>query len=116
MRHQKVGRKLSRSAEHRKALMRNLMISLIEHRKIQTTIAKAKTVQPEIESLLALARVDTPHARRIALSRLASKDAMRKLFAFAPEQYAGRNGGFTRITKLGPRLGDGAEVVVLELL
>jgi large subunit ribosomal protein L17 len=116
MRHRKASRMLGRSAEHRKALIRNLMISLIEHRRIQTTIAKAKTVQPEIESLLALARVDTPHARQLALSRLDSKDAMRKLFAFAPEQYAGRNGGFTRITKLGPRMGDGAEVVVLELL
>lgn len=116
MQHQKSGRKLGRSAEHRKALMRNMMISLIEHRKIQTTIAKAKTVQPEIESLLALAREDTPHARQIALSRLASKQAMRMLFAFAPAQYAGRNGGFTRITKLGPRQGDAAEMVVLELL
>ena len=116
MRHQKEGRKLGRSAEHRKALIRNLMISLIEHRKIETTIAKAKTVQPEIEHLLALAREDTPHARQLALSKLASKDAMRKLFAFAPEQYAGRNGGFTRITKLGPRQGDAAEMVVLELL
>jgi large subunit ribosomal protein L17 len=117
MRHlKKGGNKLGRSAEHRKSLLRNLMISLIEHRKIQTTKAKAKAVQPAIESLLALAREDTPHARQIALSRLDSKDAMRKLFAFAPAQYAGRNGGFTRITKLGPRLGDGAEVVVLELL
>jgi large subunit ribosomal protein L17 len=116
MRHQKEGRKLGRSAEHRRALIRNLMISLIEHRKIETTIAKAKTVQPEIEHLLALAREDTPHARQLALSKLASKDAMRKLFAFAPEQYAGRNGGFTRITKLGPRQGDAAEMVVLELL
>jgi large subunit ribosomal protein L17 len=116
MQHQKSGRKLGRSAEHRKALMRNMMISLIEHRKIQTTIAKAKTVQPEIERLLAIAREDTPHARQLALSRLASKQAMRKLFAFAPAQYAGRNGGFTRITKLGPRQGDAAEMVVLELL
>jgi large subunit ribosomal protein L17 len=116
MRHQKAGRKLGRSAEHRKALIRNLMIALIEHRKIQTTIAKAKTVQPEIERLLALAREDTPHARQLALSKLASKKAMRDLFAFAPEQYAGRNGGFTRITKLGPRQGDAAELVVLELL
>jgi large subunit ribosomal protein L17 len=116
MRHRKSGYKLGRSAEHRKALLRNLMIALIEHRRIETTIAKAKAVQPEIERLLALAREDTPHARQIALSRLNSKQAMRQLFAFAPEQYAGRSGGFTRITKLGPRLGDGAEVVVLELL
>ena len=117
MRHlKKGGNKLGRSAEHRKSLLRNLMISLIEHRKIQTTIAKAKAVQPAIESLLALAREDTPHARRMALSRLASKKAMRELFAFAPEQYAGRSSGFTRITKLGPRQGDAAEMAQLELL
>ncbi|HMO57171.1 MAG TPA: 50S ribosomal protein L17 [Roseiflexaceae bacterium] len=116
MRHRKAGFKLGRDQEQRKALLRGLMIALIEHRKIQTTIAKAKAVQPEIESLIALAREDTPHARRMALSRLASKKAMRELFSFAPEQYAGRNGGFTRITKLGPRLGDAAEMVVIELL
>jgi large subunit ribosomal protein L17 len=68
MRHlKKGGNKLGRSAEHRKSLLRNLMISLIEHRKIQTTKAKAKAVQPAIESLLALAREDTPHARQIAI-------------------------------------------------
>lgn len=116
MRHRKSGYKLGRSAEHRKALIRNQMIALIEHRRIQTTLAKAKAVQPEMERLLSLAREDTPHARRMALSKLASKDAMRKLFAFAPEQYAGRNGGFTRITKLGPRQGDAAEMAVIELL
>jgi large subunit ribosomal protein L17 len=116
MRHQKSGRKLGRFKEHRDALIRNLMISLIEHRKIQTTIAKAKAVQPEIESLLSLAREDTAHTRKIALSRLASKKAMRELFEFAPEQYAGRTSGFTRITKLGPRQGDAAEMVVIELL
>lgn len=116
MRHQKSGRKLGRFKEHREALIRNLMIALIEHRKIQTTIAKAKTVQPEIESLLSLARQDTPHARRMALSRLASKKAMRELFAFAPTQYADRTSGFTRITKLGPRQGDAAEMAMIELL
>jgi large subunit ribosomal protein L17 len=116
MRHRKAGRKLGRVKEHREALLRNLMISLLEHRKIQTTVAKAKSVQPEIESLLALARVDTPHARRLALSRLASKQAMNLLFTFAPEQYGSRNGGYTRITKLGPRQGDGAEMAVIELV
>ena len=116
MRHRKSGRKLGRFKEHREALIRNLMISLIEHRKIQTTIAKAKEVQPEIESLLSLARQDTPHTRRMALSRLASKKAMLQLFEFAPEQYADRTSGFTRITKLGPRQGDAAMMVVIELL
>ncbi len=116
MQHRHAGKLLGRSYEHRKALYRNLMIALIEHRKITTTIAKAKAVQPEIEKLISLARVDTVHARRMALSKLDSKDAMRKLFAFAPTNYAGRNGGYTRITKLGPRLGDGAEMALIELL
>lgn len=116
MRHRKSNWKLSRSYEHGVALVRNQMIALIEHRKITTTLAKAKVVQPEMEKLLTLARQDTPHARRMALSRLASKDAMRKLFAFAPTQYAERSSGYTRITKLGPRQGDGAEMAVLELL
>jgi large subunit ribosomal protein L17 len=116
MRHGKVGRKLNRYPDHRKAMLRNMMISLIEHRRIETTIAKAKTVQPEIERLLAIAREDTPHARRVALSKLANKNAMRRLFTFAPQEYGARNGGYTRITKLGPRLGDAAEMVVLELV
>jgi large subunit ribosomal protein L17 len=116
MRHRKSTFKLGRDYEARKALIRGLMISLIEHKRIQTTTAKAKAVQPEIENLLSLARQDTPHARRMALSRLHSKIAMRMLFDFAPNQYANRQSGFTRITKLGPRLGDGAEMVILELL
>lgn len=116
MRHRKGVKKLGRSYEHRKALLRNLMISLIEHRRITTTITKAKAVQPEMERLLTLAREDTPHARRMALSKLASKPAMRQLFAFAPQAYADRPTGRTRITKLGPRQGDGAELAVIELL
>jgi len=116
MRHSRVGYKLGRDKEQRVALYRGLMVSLIEHRRIKTTITKAKAIQPEIESLLTLGRVDTPHNRRLALSRLASKDAMRKLFAFAPEQFKDRSSGFTRITKLGPRFGDGAEMALIELL
>jgi large subunit ribosomal protein L17 len=116
MRHQRVNKKLGRSYEHRKALYRNLMIALIEHRKITTTVAKAKAVQPEFERLMTIAREDTPHARRMALSKLASKDAMRQLFTFAPQEYGSRNGGYTRITKLGPRMGDGAEMAVIELV
>src|SRR5689334_11446925 len=98
MRHRKHGRMPGTSFEHRKALVRNQMIALIEHRRIKTTLPKAKAVQPEIERLIALAREDTPHARRMALSKLASKQAMRLLFTFAPQQYANRSGGFTRIT------------------
>jgi len=97
-------------------LYRNLMISLIEHRRITTTITNARAVQPVMERLVSIARQDTPHARRMALSKLSSKKAMRQLFTFAPQEYSTRNGGYTRITKLGPRKGDGAELAVLELV
>jgi large subunit ribosomal protein L17 len=116
MRHRHAGKLLGRSYEHRKALYRNLMIALIDHRRIQTTLAKAKAVQPEMERLITIAREDTPHARRMALSKLDSKIAMRKLFTFAPQDYSGRNGGYTRIIKIGPRLGDGAEMAMIELV
>jgi large subunit ribosomal protein L17 len=116
MRHRHGGKHLGSSYEHRKALYRGLMIALIDHRRIQTTLAKARAVQPEIERLITIAREDTPHARRMALSKLDSKIAMRKLFTFAPQDYSGRNGGYTRITKIGPRLGDGAEMALIELV
>lgn len=116
MRHGKPRRMPGTSTEHRESLVRNQMIALIEHQKIQTTLAKAKIVQPHIEKLITLGRQDTPHNRRMALSKLASKDAMRKLFAFAPDQFATRSSGYSRITKLGPRKGDGAEMAMLELL
>lgn len=116
MRHRKAGFKLGRSAEHRKALLRNLMIEIIEHRRIKTTITKARAVQPEIERLITLARQDTPHARRMVLSKLASKKAMRQIFTFVPQEYATRPGGYTRITRLGPRLGDAAEMAMIELV
>lgn len=116
MRHRKSGMKLNRTAEERRALLRGLLIALIQHQQIRTTYAKAKFVQPEIEKLLTIAREDTPHARRIALSKLANKDAMRQLFTFAPEKYYGRDGGYTRITRLGFRQGDAAEMALIELL
>ncbi|MBC8163582.1 MAG: 50S ribosomal protein L17 [Roseiflexaceae bacterium] len=104
------------SAEHRASLVRNQVIAMIEHGKIQTTLAKAKAVQPYLERIITLGRVDTPHNRRMALSKLHSKDAMRKLFALAPTQFATRSSGYSRITKLGPRKGDGAAMAQLELL
>lgn len=116
MRHRKAVAKLGVQSDHRRALYRSLMIALIEHRKITTTVARAKALQPKIEQLITIAREDTPHARQVALSRLASKVAMRKLFTFAPQEYATRNGGYTRITKIGPRFGDAAEMAVIELI
>lgn len=116
MRHRHAGKLLGRSYEHRKALYRNLMISLFEHKKITTTLAKARAVQPEVEKVITAAREDTVHARRMVLSKLASKDAMRHLFTFAPTNYGSRTGGYTRVTKIGQRMGDGAEMAVLELV
>lgn len=116
MRHLKQGKKLNRTADERLALKRGLLIALVEHRKITTTLAKAKFIQPEIEKLLTLASEDTPNARRLALSKLASKKAMRELFTFAPQQYAERKGGYTRITRIGFRQGDAAEMALIELL
>lgn len=116
MRHRKGTVKLGRSYEHRKALLRNQMIALLEHRKIKTTLAKARALQPEVERLITVARQDTPHARRMVLSKLASKKAMRHVFTFVPEEYGSRNGGYTRITRIGVRPGDAAEMAVIELV
>ncbi len=116
MRHRKPKRMPGTSAEHRESLIRNQVIALIEHGKITTTLAKAKVVQPHVEKIITLGRVDTVHNRRMALSKLHSKDAMRKLFALAPDQFATRSSGYSRITKLGPRRGDGAEMAQIELL
>ena len=115
MRHRVAGKKLNRSTGQRKALYRNLMISIIEHRGINTTLAKARAIRPEIEKLITLGRVDTPHNRRMALSKLDSKKAMNMLFEVAPA-YAERNGGYTRIVKLGYRKGDAAEMARIELV
>jgi large subunit ribosomal protein L17 len=117
MRHQKTRHKLSRSASHRKALLRNLCKEVIDHERIKTTEAKAKAVKPEIEKLITLAKRGDLHARRQALSTLGQdKFAVHKLFVEIAPRYAGREGGYTRIVKLGPRLGDAAEMVYLELV
>ncbi|GIV97547.1 MAG: 50S ribosomal protein L17 [Herpetosiphonaceae bacterium] len=115
MRHRVAGKKLGRPADQRKAMYRSMLISIIQHGKIRTTEAKAKALQPQVESLIALAREDTPHARRMALSKLANKQAMRKLFTVGVN-YAERPGGYTRLTRLGPRKGDAAEMALLELV
>jgi large subunit ribosomal protein L17 len=115
MRHRVAGKKLGRSANERRALYRSLLIGIIEHRHIRTTEAKAKAIQPFVESLISMAREDNPHNRRLALSKLANKDAMRKLFEVAPA-YKDRQGGYTRLTRLGPRKGDAAEMALLELV
>ena len=117
MRHQKTRKKLSRDSAHRKSLPMNLSKELIEHERIKTTEAKAKAVKPEIEKLITLAKKDTLHARRQALSTLAQdKFAVHKLFVEVAPRYAERPGGYTRILKIGQRQGDATEMVFLELV
>lgn len=117
MRHRKQRGKLSRSAAHRKALMRNLCKEVIEHERIKTTEAKAKALRPEIEQLITLAKRGDLHARRQALSTLGQdKFAVYKLFEDVAPRYAQRPGGYTRILKLGPRRSDSTEMVFIELV
>jgi large subunit ribosomal protein L17 len=117
MRHRKQKGKLSRSASHRKALMMNLSREVIDHERIQTTEAKAKAVKPELEKLITLAKRGDLHARRKAMSRLGQdKFIVYKLFEEIAPRYEGREGGYTRILKLGPRQSDSSEMVFLELV
>jgi large subunit ribosomal protein L17 len=117
MRHQKTRNKLSRDSAHRKALLMNLSKELIEHERIKTTEAKAKAVKPEVEKLITLAKRGDLHARRQALSTLAQdKFAVHKLFEEVAPRYAEREGGYTRILKIGQRPGDATEMVFIELV
>ena len=117
MRHQKTRHKLSRDAAHRKALLANLCKEVIQHERIKTSEAKAKAVKPEVEKLITLAKRGDLHARRQALATLGQdKFAVHKLFEEIAPRYSTRNGGYTRIVKLGPRRSDSAEMVFLELV
>src|SRR6478752_6597589 len=114
MRHQKKTVKLGRKAEHRKALLANQVCSLIEHQRIKTTLAKAKAVRPLAEKMVTLGKNGSLHARRTALAVLRQKDAVKKLFEDIAPRSATRNGGYTRIIKLGQRKSDAAAVAFLE--
>lgn len=115
MRHQRKTLKLGRSQAHRDALLANQVISLIEHNRIKTTLAKAKAVRPFAEKMVTIGRKNTLHARRLALSYLLhNKDAVRALFDKVAPRTAGRQGGYTRIIKLGNRNSDAAEMAFLE--
>ncbi len=116
MRHRRSGRKLGRDASHRKALYANLASALIEHGRIKTTAAKAKEVKPIAEQMITLARRGGVHARRQALAYLRSQDVVFKLFSDVGPRFADRPGGYTRIVRIGPRQGDAAEMVYLELV
>jgi large subunit ribosomal protein L17 len=118
MRHQKTRHKLSRSASHRKALLANLCVEVIDHERIKTSQAKAKAVKPEVEKLITLAKRGDLHARRQAISTLQHPDkgVIYKLFDEIAPRYSAREGGYTRILKLGPRSSDSTEMVYLELV
>ena len=116
MRHRRAGKKLGRDSAHRRALYSNLAGALIEHGRIRTTAAKAKEVRPVAEQMITLGKRGDLHARRLALAELRSQDVVHQLFADIAPRFADRPGGYTRIVKLGPRNGDSAEMVYLELV
>ncbi len=114
MRHQKKTIKLGRKAEHRKALLANQVCSLIAHQRIKTTLAKAKVVRPLAERMVTLGKNGSIHARRTALATLRQKSAVKKLFDDIAPRSAERNGGYTRIVKLGQRKSDSAPMAFIE--
>lgn len=116
MRHRKKGRKLSRTASHRKATLRNMATSLFRHERIETTTAKAKELRPYAERLITLARRGDLHARRLAATKIQDRQVLGKLFDDIAPRYQERPGGYTRILKLGSRKGDAAEMSLIELV
>jgi len=114
MRHRKKTVKLGRSQAHRDSLLANQVCSLIEHRRIKTTLAKAKATKPLAERMLTLGKKGDLHSRRVAISYLKSKDVVKKLFTEIAPAAADRKGGYTRIVKLGARLSDSAPMAYLE--
>jgi large subunit ribosomal protein L17 len=116
MRHLYAGYKLKRDTGARKALLRNLATSVIQMERVITTVPKAKAVRPLVEHLITLAKQDTLHARRQAAGQLYTPAAVKKLFDTLGTRFGQRNGGYTRIVRLGPRKGDGAEQAMIELV
>src|ERR1700757_4325482 len=116
MRHKVAGYKLKRPVDSRNALLRNLCTSVILEERVITTVPKAKAVRPLVEKMITLAKKDTLHTRRQAASFLTTPASVKKLFDTLGTRFGQRNGGYTRITRLGPRKGDGAELAMLELV
>jgi large subunit ribosomal protein L17 len=116
MRHRLAGRHLGRNTSQRKALFRGLITDLFRHERITTTEAKAKAIRGEAEKLITLAKRGDVHARRVAQQTLLDKTVSSKLFETLGPRYKERPGGYTRLFKLGPRLGDAAPLVILELV
>ncbi len=116
MRHRKAGRKLNRTAAHRKAMLRNMVTSLLEHERIVTTIPKAKETRRVAEKMITLGKRGDLHARRQAMAYIRSKGVVAKLFDELSGQYADRQGGYTRIIRTGNRYGDAAPMAIVELV
>jgi large subunit ribosomal protein L17 len=116
MRHGDKIKNLSRTASHRKALLSNLAAQLITHKRIVTTLAKAKALRVYVEPLITKAKENTTHQRRIVFSYLQDKEAIEELFGAIATKIAGRPGGYTRVIKLGTRVGDNAETALIELV
>ena len=116
MRHRVKGKKLSRDSAQRKALLRSLVTSFLEKERIKTTLAKAKATRPLAEKMITLGKKNSLHSRRLALRFLYKRDVVKKLFDEIGPRFSERPGGYTRIIKIGPRAGDGAEMALLELV
>jgi large subunit ribosomal protein L17 len=116
MRHLNAHRKLSRNTSHRRALLRNLVTDLLDHGRLMTTLPKAKEVRPLVEKMITLGKRDNLHARRQLHSFLLRDAVAKKVFDTIAPRFAGRNGGYSRIIKLGNRKGDGADLAIIELL
>jgi large subunit ribosomal protein L17 len=116
MRHGDKIKNLSRTASHRRALLSNLAVQLITHKKIVTTLAKAKALRTYVEPLITKSKENSTHQRRIVFSHLQDKAAVTELFSTVATKIGGRPGGYTRIIKLGARLGDNAETALIELV
>ncbi|MDG1730723.1 MAG: 50S ribosomal protein L17 [Algibacter sp.] len=116
MRHGKKVNHLGRQTAHRKAMLANMACSLIEHKRINTTVAKAKALKQFVEPMITKSKVDTTHNRRIVMANLRQKDAVAELFRDVATKIGDRPGGYTRIIKLGNRLGDNADMAMIELV
>lgn len=116
MNHRKAGKRLGRNTSHKKAMLRNLVTSLLEHERVVTTKPKAKEARRYADKMITLAKRGDLHARRQALSFIQDKKVVGKLFEELGEEYMGRNGGYTRIIQTGPRQGDAAPMAILELV
>jgi large subunit ribosomal protein L17 len=116
MRHRNAGWKLGRNTSHRRALLRNLVTSLMEHERITTTVAKAKALRPHAEKMITLGKAENLAARRQAAAYLQTPASVKKVFDTLSPRFASRTGGYLRITRLGFRKGDGAEMAMVELV